>query len=85
MRGISEIKIEVAKIPFKIISTDDPAYRCCVYKERAIVTERVRLALGLSLWEGALSGTVYTGIEEVLKPVKNISSEIGEISYRRFP
>jgi [FeFe] hydrogenase (group B1/B3) len=66
--GLSKIKEETAKIPFKIINREDPVYRCCVYKERAIVAERVRLALGLPLWEGGLSGPVYIGIEKVLKP-----------------
>ncbi len=60
----------VAKIPYRIITKEDPTYRCCSYKERAIVTERVRLALGLPLWEGGLYGPAYTGIEEILKPEK---------------
>ena len=70
------MKMAVSRIPYQIISKADPTYRCCVYKERAIVTQRIRLALGLSIWEGALSGPVYVGIENVLKPVKNKSPEI---------
>lgn len=37
---------ELEKIPYKIIQGDKPQYRCCVYKERAIVNERVKLAVG---------------------------------------
>ncbi len=33
-------------IPRIIVPTDTPTARCCVYKERAIVEERVKLALG---------------------------------------
>ena len=33
-------------IPKTIISGKTPTYRCCVYKERAIVTERVKMAMG---------------------------------------
>ena len=33
-------------IPKIIVPTDTATMRCCVYKERAIVTERIKLALG---------------------------------------
>lgn len=69
-KNLPKMKENVAKIPYKIINKSDPTYRCCVHKERAIVTERVRLALGLPLWEGALAGPVYTGVDYVLKPEK---------------
>ena len=36
------------KIVFKISPGPKPEYRCCVYKERAIVRERIRLASGLN-------------------------------------
>lgn len=39
-------KEELEKIPYDIIQGDKPQYRCCVYKERAIVNERVKLAAG---------------------------------------
>jgi [FeFe] hydrogenase (group B1/B3) len=70
------IKIEFAKIPYKIISKNDPTYRCCVYRERAIVAERVRIALGLTLWKGEISGPVYEGIEKVLNSKKIKTEEI---------
>ncbi len=70
------LKIEFAKIPYKIISKNDPTYRCCVYRERAIVSERVRIALGLTLWKGEMSGPVYNGIEEILTSKKIKTEEI---------
>ena len=66
----AEIKEDIARIPFRVIRGEDPTYRCCVSRERAVVTERVRLAFGLAQWEGALQGPVHIGIENVLKPEK---------------
>lgn len=37
---------EIEKIPYKVIKGDKALYRCCVYKERAIVLERAKLASG---------------------------------------
>ena len=34
------------KLPKQIISTNEATMRCCVYKERAILAERVKLAMG---------------------------------------
>lgn len=39
-------KEELEKVPFKVITGDKAEYRCCVYKERAIVYERATLASG---------------------------------------
>lgn len=36
----------IEQIPFYIIKGSVPHFRCCVYKERAIIRERVRLATG---------------------------------------
>lgn len=41
---LNETKIE--EIPFQIIEGTKAKYRCCVYKERAIVKERAKLAMG---------------------------------------
>lgn len=38
--------LEIEKIPYEIIKGDKARYRCCVYKERAIVLERAKLAAG---------------------------------------
>ncbi len=37
---------EVMNIPKMIVPGDTPTLRCCVYKERAIVEERIKLAMG---------------------------------------
>lgn len=39
-------KEEIEKIPNQIIVGEEAKYRCCVYKERAIVLERAKLASG---------------------------------------
>ena len=39
-------KEEIEKVPYKVIEGDVAMYRCCVYKERAIVLERAKLAAG---------------------------------------
>ena len=39
---------EREKIVYRISPGPKPEYRCCVYKERAIVRERIRLATGLN-------------------------------------
>ncbi|MDU5111611.1 MAG: 4Fe-4S dicluster domain-containing protein [Clostridium sp.] len=36
----------IEKVPYEIIKGDTAMYRCCVYKERAIVLERAKLAAG---------------------------------------
>lgn len=42
--ALSEEAIDA--IPFKIIPGATPRFRCCVYKEREIIRQRVRLAMG---------------------------------------
>lgn len=42
---------QINHIPFVIIEGDFPTYRESVTRERQIVAERVRLALGLDLWD----------------------------------
>ncbi|MGL4772358.1 MAG: 4Fe-4S dicluster domain-containing protein [Clostridium sp.] len=39
-------KDNIEKIPYEVIKGDKANYRCCVYKERAIVLERAKLAAG---------------------------------------
>ena len=36
----------IDSIPFQIIPGDTAKFRCCVYKEREIIRQRVRLAMG---------------------------------------
>ena len=37
---------DIIRIPERIISGSEPKTRCCVYKERAIISERINMALG---------------------------------------
>lgn len=39
-------KEAIEEVPYKVIEGDVAMYRCCVYKERAIVLERAKLAAG---------------------------------------
>lgn len=44
-----DIREDLVAIPYKITPDDKPKYRESIYRERAIASERVRLAMGLSL------------------------------------
>lgn len=70
-----EVNVEVAKaafanqldekrdeIPYEIIPGNTPSYRCCVYREREIIRQRVRLAEGHS----AVAGVENKNIVQVL-------------------
>ena len=37
---------EITEIPKRVLPTHEPTMRCCVYKERAILTERIKIAMG---------------------------------------
>ncbi|EJO5347674.1 4Fe-4S dicluster domain-containing protein [Clostridium botulinum] len=39
-------KLDMLKIPYKILNENQAEYRCCVYRERTIVYERAQLAAG---------------------------------------
>lgn len=39
-------KEELERVAYSIIKDGKPQYRCCIYKERAIVNERTKLAIG---------------------------------------
>ena len=44
-----DVSHEMEEIPFRVTPADDPQYRESIWRERAIASERVRLAMGLSL------------------------------------
>jgi [FeFe] hydrogenase (group B1/B3) len=52
-----EIENKINEILYNVVSEDGPRYRCCVHKERAVLKERIKLALsqggGLELSEAA--------------------------------
>ena len=45
----NNINDDIEAIPYKITPGETPRYRESIYRERAICSERVRLAMGLSL------------------------------------
>lgn len=44
-----DIISDIEELPYQIVSEDEPRVRENVYRERAIVSERIRLAMGMSL------------------------------------
>jgi len=54
----------IEDIPYKIIPGEIPRYRESVFKERAIVGERLRLAMGLSLRDVGKPAPISKGIED---------------------
>jgi len=41
-----KLLVNIMDIPKKLIQGNEPTIRCCVYKERAILNERIKLAMG---------------------------------------
>ncbi len=42
----NDVFAEFNEIASKVIPKDEPPQRCCIYKDRAVVAERIRLAIG---------------------------------------
>ena len=57
-------------LPYEIIPGEISEYRESVFIERAIVTERLRLAMGLNFRSAAEYGEITDGAEEAIKPEK---------------
>ncbi len=57
-------------IPYRIIPGEVSTYRESVFLERAIVEERMRLAMGLSVRKASEHAPVSLGAEECVKPEK---------------
>lgn len=55
---------DVEALPYKIVDYDEPEYRESVYRERAIVRERIRLAMGMSLRPENVPVHATQGMEE---------------------
>ena len=49
-----KLEEERDEIPYKLIPGPRSQFRCCIYKEREIIRQRVRLAEGRSKWAMAL-------------------------------
>ncbi len=61
---------DIELIPYKIIPGEIPHYRESVFKERAIVGERIRLAMGLSLRDVGKPAPISLGVEDSAKGEK---------------
>ena len=61
---------KLAEIPYKIIPGEVSKYRESVFLERAIVEERLRLAMGLDARSAAEQAPVTFRAEECVKPEK---------------
>lgn len=61
---------EMELIPYRVIPGEVSVYRDSVFLERAIVKERMRLAMGLPVRTAAEHAPVSTGAEECVKPEK---------------
>lgn len=61
---------EMEQIPYRIIPGEISVYRTSVFLERAIVKERMRLAMGLPVRTAAEHAPVSTGAIEAVKPEK---------------
>ncbi|MBQ3553445.1 MAG: 4Fe-4S dicluster domain-containing protein [Clostridia bacterium] len=59
---------EIDKIPYRIIPGEIARYRDSVFKERAIVGERIRLAMGLPVRSADRHAPLREGIEECATP-----------------
>ncbi len=54
----------IVEIPYKIIPGEVPTYRGSVFEERAIVGERLRLAIGLELYPADNPAPISRGVNE---------------------
>ena len=61
---------EMEQIPYRVIPGEVSTYRESIFLERAIVKERMRLALGLNLRTVSEHAPVSTGAAECVKPEK---------------
>lgn len=61
---------QMEQIPYRIIPGEVSHYRESVFLERAIVKERMRLAMGLPLRDASEHAPVSMGAEECVKPEK---------------
>ena len=61
---------EMELIPYRVIPGEVSTYRESVFLERAIVKERMRLAMGLNLRKASEHAPVSLGAEECVKPEK---------------
>lgn len=55
---------DMEALPYKLVNTDNPDYWESVYRERAVIRERIRLAMGMSLRPENAPVHISQGVEE---------------------
>jgi [FeFe] hydrogenase (group B1/B3) len=65
-----DLQKKMPEIPYRVIPGEVSVYRESVFLERAIVREKVRMAMGLPARTAAEEAPVYQGAEECVKPEK---------------
>lgn len=60
----TNINDDIEAIPYKITKGDTPMYRDSIYRERAVASERIRLAMGLSLRPEDKPVHITSGLDE---------------------
>ena len=58
------LKDDIEALPYKIVDYDKPTHRENIYRERAIIRERIRLAMGLSMRPENVPVHLTQGLEE---------------------
>ena len=59
-----DINSDIEAIPYTITPTEVPQYRESIYRERAIASERVRLAMGMSLRPSDKPVHITSGLDQ---------------------
>jgi [FeFe] hydrogenase (group B1/B3) len=70
---------EFETIPFKIITPDQPLVRCCVFKERMILRERMRLSLGCDLAPSGPDSPLLPDVVRASTPQKILTMPIVQV------
>ena len=55
---------DIEAIPYKLLNCEEASYRESIYRERAVISERVRLSMGMSLRPEDKPVHITDGIEE---------------------
>ncbi len=67
---IQTLKKDIAHVPYELIPGEVANYRDDVFLERAIIRERLRVAMGLPLRKADEMAPIGEGLEEAIKPEK---------------
>ena len=73
-----ELDEKANEIPYKLIPGRTPHYRCCVYREREIIRERVQLAMGRSAMSGQKNKNIVQVIEAACEgcPINRFKTKV---------